>query len=371
MAPNDRQRADVLDRYWDAALRGDPLPRLEDVDDVTAAVIKLLGEPHMSPQQLEAQQRVRRQIISPTIVSEDTTSTMERRETNDAASGSRAMGWPVDQRGLARPRWGVAPLAAAALLLLTLGFAAVVFEGARPDRTTLIAIDQATPLPGVTEETLVDIRLPAEALPQGVAGSALSHFTLLPGDRTTWRVFQNVNLVYVLRGALIVRPDGPMQVSRSGRTGAWDTVASGDEVKLGPGDAGLMLNRTTIGFDNAGPDQVEFVQWILASGPRSDPPMPSAWVVNAYDLSGAGGVTLPGEPAQLRLRRLVMAANASDRAPPGAVLQFAITPPFNMTGTPVAAAVTVTRLGDRVVNTSFGQEATVYVVTLEPTGAAG
>jgi hypothetical protein len=209
---------------------------------------------------------------------------------------------------------------------------------------------------------VVEITIPADVLPAGIAGATLAHMTLFPGTTSTWTVPQNVLLNAVLDGTLVVRSGSPMQVLRASGNGEWETVPGGAEVTLGPGDLALLLTMTTADFDNPGDGPVELVQWSLATGNSTTGPMPATWVINNYDLSGGpGGVTLTGGSAVLRLERRVLAPRDTIPAAPDGVLQFVINMPDNGAGTPMAASVG--HVGGETLN--YGSNpALVYVATL-------
>jgi hypothetical protein len=161
-----------------------------------------------------------------------------------------------------------------------------------------------------------------------------------------------------------------MQVSRSG--GAWNAVAEGNKATLGPGDAVLLLNLASSGFDNAGTEPVQFIDWRLMAGDVEvgPPSMPAEWVIAHIEFSEASAVALTGDPSRLRLQRVVLAPRAEFRPPPGAVLQYGVSPPANPEGTPELSFVgSVTRPDGRPIGNTGDRPVTVYVVTMETTGA--
>ena len=50
MGPEDRQRADRLDRYWDAVVQHEPGTLTPEVDTVTATIIAQLNTPPARPE---------------------------------------------------------------------------------------------------------------------------------------------------------------------------------------------------------------------------------------------------------------------------------------------------------------------------------
>jgi hypothetical protein len=114
-----------------------------------------------------------------------------------AASNAPQQAEPASgsDRGVAQParpaRSRAVWLAAAALLVVLAAVAYVALQRDRPDYRGSIpaAVETATPtptaIPGVSELTLVDVVIPAEAVPAGVVGGGFSHMTLVPGVQTT------------------------------------------------------------------------------------------------------------------------------------------------------------------------------------------
>ena len=369
MERDERRRADALDRYWDAALRGDTPPRPKEVDEVAAALVARLGERRAPP--AEARQRVRRQLIESAGAVKGAGQGRALPRSDGAAGERTAPRWPM-ARPLPPPgRRRRTRLATAALLLLTIALGYWAFGPDRADQPGRIpALDapatpaQATPAPVAPDETLVEVEIPAGALPPGLAGAAFDDNTLRPGLRTTWTVRQDLHLRYVRTGTLTVRADGPVRVQRAG-TRTWEEIAAGAEVNLGPGDAVLLLDVATAEFANLGAGPVELVGMILAAGTDPANPTPGEWVTRDYQLSEPGGVSLPGGPLVLRLKRVALAPEAILPRAPTAIVQFGLTAPKNAAGTPTASDVARRSDGSLA---NFGDEATVYVAALEATG---
>jgi hypothetical protein len=368
-----------MDRYWDAVFQGEPAGSdLGALDPDLVATVRRVHALNVAPTADPAfGSRLWEDLMRAHGV------VGELHPISDAAASGRAVGSPGRSVPLpfgvprTRRRWGFAQLAAAAVLLLILGLVYLALGPGRaddgPPDTIPGAVVSATPAPptatpdlAVTEETLLEVEIPAAVLPPGVAGAAFDYNTLAPGLQTTWTVRQNVHLRYVLSGILTVRSDNSVRVWRGGNR-VWEEVAAGTEVELAPGDAVLLLDAATVEFANLGTVPVEIVGMILAEGTGSANPTPPQWVTGAYDLSGAGGVSLPGGPALLRLRRFTLAADATSPAPPAALLHLGVAGPANPAGTPTPAWVV--KQPDGSFDNFFGGEAVVYVVTLEATGA--
>src|SRR5215217_2149902 len=270
-------------------------------------------------------------------------------------------------------------LATAALVLLTLLASFVAFRGSHPGRTDddfppIAAVIDSPGTPdslapaGVTAVTLIETALPAEALPRGVTGCALDLSAIPPQSDTTWNVFQNVNLRYVLSGEITVRSNSAAQVLRGGSDGAWEAVSAGTAVTLAPGDAVLFLNMTTATFSNSGPTPVETLGWQLVVGGSGGPnPTPPQWRGKNVVLCPAGGVALPGTPGLLRLRQVELAPDATLLPLPTAIIQMSLASPSNAAGTPVSVFGTAPK-SDGTISNHYQEPAPFYVVTLEPLG---
>ena len=220
MERDDRRRADALDRYWDAALRGEAPPRPDDVDDVTAAVIARLAERHDLPRLDAAQQRVRRRIIAPAGANEEPVRTTARPEAALDA-GTRVASRRPDEHPSSLPhRWRYAQLAVAALLLLAFGLGAVALGWgwwSGPDRRQ--TVPGALAPAAIAEEDLFGFAVVAEDVPTGttVAGG-LTHITIPAGDRSTWagNCCPGLRVYYVVAGTLRVLTQGPMHLVHAG-----------------------------------------------------------------------------------------------------------------------------------------------------------
>jgi len=279
-----------------------------------------------------------------------------------------------------RPRRMMTQFATAALVLLTLVASFVAFRGSHPGRTDddfppIAAVIDSPGTPdslapaGVTAVTLIETVLPAEALPREVAGCAFDRTTIPKESETTWDVFQNVNLRYVLSGEITVRSDSAAQVLRAGSDGAWEAVPAGTGVTLAPGDAVLFVNMTTATFRNTGPTPVETLGWQLVVGGSGGPnPSPPQWRGMNNVLCPRGGITLPGTAGLLQLRQVELAPEANLSPLPTAIIQLSLARPNNVAGTPVSVYGSGTKSDGTIYNRDQ-KSAPFYVVTLEPLGA--
>jgi hypothetical protein len=223
----------------------------------------------------------------------------------------------------------------------------------------------ATPAPSRPEQELLDLPIPEELIPRGDSlGSGLGHETIPPGTTATWDL-PALHVEYVIGGTFTVRSTGPMQIVRAGGGGELESVRSGTDVTLGPGDAMIAPRETTSDYTNPGPTAAEILTWNMhegASGTTSVPP--NEWVSHDVDVSPQP--PLPPGPGRLRLRRIELVPK-EELAPRPGTQQFAVTLPENAAGTPRPGSIErrITRSGAAFRN--FGSEpVTVYVVTLEP-----
>jgi hypothetical protein len=265
-------------------------------------------------------------------------------------------------------------LATAALVLLTLGTSYVAFQRSHTNTKSgqpasipaLVA--PATPSPSRPAEELLDLPIPDEMIPRSDAlGSGLGHETIPPGSTATWDL-PALHVEYVISGTFTVRPTGSMQIVRAGGGGELESVRSGTEITLEPGDAMIAPRETTSDYTNPGPAPAEILTWSMhesATGTASVPP--NEWV--SHDVDTSPQPPLPAGAGRLRLRRIELAPK-EELAPLPGTLQFAVTLPENAAGTPAPGSVErrVSRSGAAIRN--FGSEpTTVYVFTLEPAAA--
>ena len=228
-----------LSDAWEALVRGERADAAEPAAFVRDVVDDLAAIDRVPPLSLTRRAQIWEDMMKSVAVpgSPATIPTSHRLASNGRLS---TVPLPVSPLPTRPSRLG-AILATAALVLLTLLASFVAFRGSHPGRTVddlmpiAALIDSpatADPLAptGVTAVTLVETTLPAEALPRGVTGCALDLSDIPPESETTWSVFQNVNLRYVLSGEITVRSDSAAQVLRAGSDGAWQAVSAGTAV---------------------------------------------------------------------------------------------------------------------------------------------
>ena len=243
---------------------------------------------------------------------------------------------PTMPSTVARGGWSLAQFATAMLLLVTLGLGAVTVGPIRRATERLAGVPAAllapeAPASGVaSEEILLEIALPAEAIPHGnrVSGS-MTHFSLAPGTETTWAgaaagCCPGFRLVYVLEGTFALRPASPARVFRAGTSLAPEVTAAGQDVTLQVGDAVMLPYQDAFDSGNPGAQPAHFLEiafidgffQLHADGPRWE---------RHFDADIAYGLSVPDRPATLRLQRRDLAPGAVLDPPPGAITQLGLT----------------------------------------------
>lgn len=415
----ERQRADDLDRSWDAIQNGQPIPAMSRDDD--ADLTELIARLHAAsperplfsdPQRaweafkdttawLDAGLASTAGGVSPVQL------TMNGRVTapigpRRAASGLRPFRAPV-----------LSYLATAALLVLALiaGLVAA-WQRAQPDED-LITVSAVIATPDntlgtpvateITEETLFTTTFTAGALPEGEIGAVFYRLTLAPGSRlanlgglscgcTPMDLGPGVGIELVESGEYTIRLDAPMQIQRGGGSPETEVqeLAAGTEIALSPGDAAIYSRYDAPGdIRNSGSSTavVMGVAIVGSDGAVTPPVLPEGvqgsimaqTVGSAWDDLPAGPVTVtlrqvtllaemslgPYETAGLeafqleegRVARSFLAAD--DPEPRGRSV-------FNAKGT-AASALAAVSPGTRRIITNLGDEpAVLLVLTIEP-----
>jgi hypothetical protein len=367
-----------LSDAWEALVRGERADATAPAAFVRDVVEDLAAIDHVQPLSPQRRAQIWEDLMKSAAVSH---SSVTNRSGRRLSPNGRLSTVPLPVLPLpTRPSRLGAILATAALVLFTLLASFAAFRGSHPGRTdddlmpiaalidSLATPDALAPA-GVTAVTLVETTLPAEALPRGVTGCALDLSAIPPESDTTWNVFQNVNLRYVLTGEITVRSNTAAQVLRAGSDGAWEAVSAGTAVTLAPGDAVLFLNMTTATFRNTGPTPVETLGWQVVVGGSGGPnPSPPQWRGISNVLCPRGGITLPGTAGLLRLRQVELAPEATLPPLPTAIIQMSLASPNNVAGTPVSVYGSGTKSDGTIYNRDQ-KSAPFYVVTLEPLGA--
>jgi hypothetical protein len=253
MTRDDRDRADALDRHWDAVQRGETPPDPADLDALTTAMIGHLNLRRYSAGPSAEQRAARARVL--------------------ASVGQAPAATPVAVRG-ASPNWGRHPLQMAALLtVMIFGVLALVALNQQddPERKSIPAATAADPVTGIlTDNTLLSVLLPAGALPanRGVPVTAgLTLFTIPVGVRSTWEptCCSGVLVEHVVEGEYSVRAESGIQVVRA--TGATEQIAAGNEATLGAGDSLISRNETVVEAWNSGTAPLLLLNWVHISHP--------------------------------------------------------------------------------------------------------
>jgi hypothetical protein len=285
---------------------------------------------------------------------------------------------PPRQRGV------LAPLATAALVLLVLAGSFFAFgpgrTGRHDDVPALLPIvaTPATPaIDGTVEESLLEVTLPPELLPQGERITSEFSYLTMPGESSgSWRGLDRVDwrglrLHYVLDGSLAIQAEGDARVQRAGAGASLEEVPAGEEVTLGPGDAWVSRNETPYEVRTPETAPARFLVWVLAN--IADPSVayiylePGPWTIDYTDPLPPG-VVVPTDPVMLRIRLLELPVDGRLPAAPGVILQQGVRPPTNAEGTPVIDPSLGTLRSGTLVNLSR-KPVTVYALSLEPSGA--
>jgi hypothetical protein len=272
---------------------------------------------------------------------------------------------PLRGRLLERPL--IYAAVAAMLLTIIAGIAASqLIDRSNPGgRAGIPAVSVAgTPSPEAGGETLLEITIPAEAVPSGDAITpALGYNVLEPGRSGTWEPIccSGPMLEYVVSGVYTVRPESEIQVIRAG--GETERIAAGAEATLAAGDALLTDITVVMESANHGTEPVDLLVWFLydySASPFGGKAFPG-WVQvtedlpwTAFDLTG---------PLTLRLRLDELEPDAVLEPEPGS-LQMGVAAP-GQTG------YATNPMDDSIGAVSFdGSSLRVYVLTLEGAGAA-
>jgi hypothetical protein len=381
MGPEDRQRADLLDRYWDAIVQHERGTRTAEVDAVTATIISQLSAPPASPYLLAAKQRVRQALAASARATADDWSPRPEQFTTESR---RFMSRAVRTRPVLP--WGRDR--AAAVILMAAG-AAILFGLLRlshdEDRHTggPAVYAPATPSPEATpDDTVLHLTLPATALPTGDSlGAGLAVFTIAPGTWSRWdqTCCPGVLVEHVVSGRYTVRAQAAITVVRADQ--AVETIPASTEVVLNPGDS--LVSRDEVGVEagNTGTEPVTLLSWLLIQGDgtfNSHVRLP-LWVelwpqFTGHKLPGwvegqpgdiremadiQGPITVTAAPATIRLQRVTMQDGDAVPMPVGS-LQFIA---------PVGPHADKLRQADNTYRVlgEIGQPVTVYVLTLRQT----
>ena len=306
---------------------------------------------------------------------------------NGRSTPSPRSAWPrVVPRAPAWRREMLAPLATAAMVILVLAGSLFVFGPGRPSRQEnapailpVVIGTPATPTSGtVPQETLLEVTIPTELLPQGDRISAVFEQSTSPAGSTgQWLAVNSagqpgLRLHYVVEGSVVMRAEGDAQVLRAGAGSMLEDVPMGAKVTLESGDTWITRNETVFEAVNPTEAPAELLIWVVAN--IGDPtgflnyPLPSNWSEDSFFVAQPE-VELPPAPVTLRIRRVELAAKGRLEAPADG-LQYGVAKVPNAQ----EAQGIVPSIGNlpdgRVVNNDR-KAAIVYVLNLMPATAEG
>ena len=368
-----------LDRFWNDLTAGRPAPGGYDLDPAAMETVRAFRDLAAVPLDEATRHRIGREVraamergaLGPGKEDRLHRTAIDAVAPPGVAPNGRIAASPAAWRTAVgarrRGRWGLAQVATAALLLLTLGLVVQMLAPARPDgRPAAVPAPPATPatpgLGGVTEELLAVVELPAGAFSGDQDTWTLGRWEIRPGTRSTWTADNGAccpgpRIEHVLAGTYVVRAAGPVQVLRAGGGGAPEAVPAGAEVELRPGDT--LVSRNETAFDAANPGTTPTDLLLASFLPRYGvAPVPQEWINRGKD--AAGEVAAPVGAVTLRLRRVTLAPGAVLPAPRPGGVQLVVNP----IGEPVVGVV------HGKAQNVFDEPATVPVLTYEPAGEA-
>ena len=392
MGNNNRQDPAItsLGRYWDELLHGPPADR-DTLDPALAETVRQLHARDDAPgadaafaARLLANLEERMNTTYGDLSTPTEAVRLSMMPSPNGRTANSSPWLPLPSRKSSRPwGWPMTHLATAALVVFTLTFAYLAFGPPRSGGQT----EQAASLPAVfstpasppaemiTEETLVEITLPADALPDTIY-SGQNHYTIPPGSNGSWEPSRfsstcctGPRLNYVLEGTYSVRGDGPMQVLRSGAE-RWEEVPAGTEIVLEPGDA--LVSQMDDSFDavNSSSVPVQLLDGVLFDGEMSTDPIPQersgrpAWTFHDQDIM-LTQQSVPSGPMILRLRQATLPEGGVLPRPPGTILQLAV----SLDPNDVVTTESPSNANPFELRNLGSGPASIYILSLEPSGA--
>jgi len=274
---DERQRANALDRYWDAVLRGETLAKPTDMDHEAAAVIARLGQHPVSPHQTRMQERVRTRISAQAKALEDSMHTMTFPQNALSPQALPGSVWsparPASGRNAGRLRWAGLQLATALLVLVTVGFGYFTLGPGRSQidqRAGLPAVVlPATPVSEATLDTVFATTLPAESIEtaENLNTFILASALIDAGGRVPIQgQIPGPLITHVIDGELTLRVDGPLQVFRASDSASSpadaanaEEVPPGEETVLEPGDTVVYSYQQPAEYANFGSKPVHII----------------------------------------------------------------------------------------------------------------
>ena len=320
MERDERERADALDRRWDAVLRGEA-PSTTDLDaDLATLVARLHTAGSAIPALFPDRNLAWRELLQAPTPSVDSWSDGETTPPvwphpngQIDLSAERRSITPLPRRG----RWLLTQLATAALLLLTLaaGFAAIrqripeTRDEARWVPALVRALD-ASP-GGIVDTPLIEATFTAEELPRGEKDATYYQLTIPPAASLPYlgglfcgcrseTITSGVGVEVVQVGVYTLRLEAPLRVQRAGFSRPSEEIPAGTEVTLAAGDAIIYP-------DYAAPGDI-----------RNTSNEPVTLIGVAIIATEASGTPLPQVPPEVRATLLTHTSTSDWEAfPPG------------------------------------------------------
>ncbi|HEU5433031.1 MAG TPA: hypothetical protein VFU81_15295 [Thermomicrobiales bacterium] len=237
----------------------------------------------------------------------------------------------------ARRPWPVSQLAAAAMLLLTLGFGYVSLRATgtadRDGRFPAIVSTSGPATPDGVSAPVHVLRLTlTRSFGKSQSGLGVWRSTFPPGayDREIGRPDMAGDQIFFVESgtitARLVAGDQPPETLGTGLDGApvVTTPEAGGQLKIDAGQAALLPGGTTVELRNDGAAPASLL-WILVNWTTQSDTNGVTW-----NSPGSGAATLPAPPVTLTLDRATLAPNAKiAAAPPPAITSIGlIDPPF-------------------------------------------
>ncbi len=334
MERDERDRADALDRHWDALLRGETTSATADLD---ADLAMLVARLHAAGSAI------------PTLFSDPEQAWRELRQasTPPPASGSDGEltppAWPYPNgHALAdlfprrsetslprrRGRWVLTQLATAALLLLTLvaGFAAIRQRApeAPEEGRWVPALSRAleTAPGGVSDTPLIETSFSPEELPHGAKEAIYYRLTIAPAASLPYvggsfckcrreTISAGVGAEVVQTGVYSLRLEAPLRVQRAGSDRPSEEIPAGTEVTLTEGDAVIYPDYAAPGdIRNTGNEPVTLIGVAIIATEESGTPLPQVppgvrATLLTYSSTSDWEAFAPG-PLNVALRRVIL-----------------------------------------------------------------
>jgi hypothetical protein len=264
---------DALNDFWNELVwpTGSPESGGFALDAGTADTVRDLHRRGSAPPPASSRERVRQGLRHARQT------TPNGKEPHMYATAGHVTHAPPHRPSLAGPRrhawWRPALTAATAIaVLLAVVIGGTLFDRSGSHQPTTIpgAVVQASPSPTADGETVLDITIPAELLPESdTISSAFAWDTLQPGKSGTWEPICCTGLLleFVQSGTYTVQAEDEIHLIRAG--GDLEPVEAGTEVTLEAGDA--LLTEITVAMESAnnGAEPVELLNWFYVDDPMS------------------------------------------------------------------------------------------------------